>query len=492
MGKTVYTMNHLLLPKPARALSRACFHAPDVVMVNLMTFTRLSTQSLRRATLVLLAALLLTVPLSAQDVVTLKTGRKLTGKILSETETTVDIQAGGATMSLQRSEIATMQREGESVVSSTDQAVANATGRLAGGEPLLAWTELSSVSTDSKGLAPHSDLIREVGSAVFQSAKRDSEAGNPEVGIKKLEALLSTQGRLLLQLSETPAELIQGAMDAAKVEIINKGRRLTAAGNALVTKDNTSAEAEQNFRTAISLLPSNDLDSFVAQTQLARTLGFRAFALRDKPDSAAAVTALVDEALTLLNGVLSAQGVDPSVTSEATLSRAALRDAGFRHSSEPQVTGLTMEESQYDATLDSPSKFVDFLKSKGVSLSPEQGRTISNAMLPLGIFIVVFWLIPWGILRALESRGNIFASQRRRQVKFLGPIALILAMKDASPVAAGQADHACPHCKLPLDNPDMYPELNFSACPHCKKPVQPVHTMMKYMSDLSTSPAQRG
>lgn len=492
MGKLVHTTIRWALPNPALSRTHACFHAPAMVMVNLMTPTRNLPRFMRRATLAVLAALLLSVPLSAQDTVTLKTGRKLTGKILSENETTVDIQAGGVTMSLQRSEIATMQREGEAVVSSTDQAVANATSRLAGGEPLLAWTELSSVASDSKGLAPHTQLILDVGSAVFQNAKRDNEAKNPEVGLKKLEALLSPEGRKLLQLSGTPAESVQAAMDATKIEIINKGRRLTSEGNALVTTDKSGPEPERIFREAMTLLPPSDPDYFVAQTQLARNLGFRAFELRDKPDSAATVTALVDEALTLLDQVLQAKGVDPSVTSEASLSRAALRDAGFRHSSEPQVTGLILEEGTFDGSLESPSKIVDFLKSKGVELTPEQSRTISNALWPIGIFIVVFWLLPWVILRALESRGNIFASARRRQVKFLGPLALILAMKDASPVAAGEADHACPHCKLTLDNPDMYPELNFSACPHCKKPIQPVHTMMKYMSDLSTSLRNEG
>jgi len=487
MGNEIPKKCCRVLPKPAVCRSLACFRASHMVMVNLMIINRHALRSIRRAAFGLLAVLLLSAPIAAQDTVTLKTGRKFTGKILTESETTIEIQAGGTTLALQKSEIATVQREGEAPVSSTDQAVANATGRLAGGEPVLAWTELCSVAKDSKGLAPHAQLIRDVGSAVFQSARRDNEGGNPEEAIKKLESLLGTEGRLLLQLSETPAEQIQASLDATKIEVINKGRRLTAAGNALVAKDNTSAEAEQSFRAAIALLPTNDIDYFVSQTQLARTLGFRAFALRDKPDSAATVTALVDEALTLLDRVLAAQGVDPSITSEATLSRAALRDAGFRHSSEPPAPGLVLEEGQWNESLGSTSKFVDFLKSKGVSLSPEQERTISNAVLPVGIFIVVFWLIPWGILRALESRGNIYASARRRQVKFLGPIALILAMKDASPVAAGQADHACPHCKLPLDNPDMYPDLNFSTCPHCRKPVQPVHTMMKYMSDLSTS-----
>ncbi|MBI1292105.1 hypothetical protein GC173_12825 [bacterium] len=117
---------------------------------------------------------------------------------------------------------------------------------------------------------------------------------------------------------------------------------------------------------------------------------------------------------------------------------------------------------------------------------------IVTVVVGLLIFVVVYWLLPWLVLRTLARNVNPRASEALTRVRLLGPFALALyavwTMKDRKESAASPVErHACPHCSYQLDDPFTYEDLVFSRCPKCKGQIEPLYTVEGIITMLSNS-----
>ncbi|MGF1572481.1 MAG: ATPase, T2SS/T4P/T4SS family [Sumerlaeia bacterium] len=124
------------------------------------------------------------------------------------------------------------------------------------------------------------------------------------------------------------------------------------------------------------------------------------------------------------------------------------------------------------------------------------GDTSGNQLLMISLyvagFVLLYWLIPFFVLRFRRNRLDIRADQWMKWVKLLGIFALlgylgetVLNMKSREKKV--RAKHPCPHCGSALDDPTTYKNMRFEFCPNCGGEVKPVHTLLAYMKFLSDS-----
>ncbi len=433
-------------------------------------------------------ALLLLASAALGDTIKLKDGTIVTGTVVSEDAATYTVETRGTLLKLQKSQVESVDRAVQP--GATDQAIANATSAIAAGDPARAWRELLSASAEPKALEPHAALILQVGSAMYTTSDREVKAGTFQPAEERLSLILTDSGRVLMNLA---------GVEEAPIRVLHaraRGNRLLAEARTIIVGDSFSAEAIEKLREASLILAAEDPAQSEARLLFARTAIKRASRLTT-PAEKPTQTQMYDEAILALRSIRESASATAQVKAEATKALADLEQGGVRLTTErviatptPAVIATpapTPEPTPEPTPVPPPSQTELLLKNAGIEIPPEVKVQIGRWALPAGVFALVFWIIPYIVLRVLERSGNIFAANRRKQVKFLGPIAILLAFKDASPLSGNAPQHACPHCQMPLDNPDLYDDLNFSQCPHCKKAVQPVHNAKKYLDDLGQS-----
>lgn len=122
------------------------------------------------------------------------------------------------------------------------------------------------------------------------------------------------------------------------------------------------------------------------------------------------------------------------------------------------------------------------------------GGTSQNQLVTIGIgvlaFILLYWILPWFILRFRRNRLDIRADQWNKWIKFAGIFALLGYLGESvMNMRRGEkkvrAKYPCPHCGSALDDPTTYKNLRFEFCPNCGGEVKPVHNMIDYLKFLS-------
>lgn len=109
-----------------------------------------------------------------------------------------------------------------------------------------------------------------------------------------------------------------------------------------------------------------------------------------------------------------------------------------------------------------------------------------NFLAVLGALVavyVVFWFLPYQILKLLARRGDYDAGNRLLRAKRLGFLAL-LAYGYGRYARARDTRHRCPFCNKGIDKMEDYRDLNFVVCPHCREPITPIYNMNDYVDHL--------
>ncbi len=113
-----------------------------------------------------------------------------------------------------------------------------------------------------------------------------------------------------------------------------------------------------------------------------------------------------------------------------------------------------------------------------------------------GSFILIFWIIPYALVRSRSRKGDVLAAEARQSVKRWGIIAFIPYLFKS--LAAAKPKNRCPFCNKTLDRIDDYTDLNFYSCPHCRETITPIYDLKDYINhlirqvDLSSRHAKRG
>ncbi len=97
--------------------------------------------------------------------------------------------------------------------------------------------------------------------------------------------------------------------------------------------------------------------------------------------------------------------------------------------------------------------------------------------------LLIFWLLPYHILKFLAKRGDTDAGDRLYRAKNLGVLSLV-AYGYAKYTRAKETKHRCPFCNKSIDRMDDYNDMNFVVCPHCREPITPIYDMKDYISHL--------
>lgn len=97
--------------------------------------------------------------------------------------------------------------------------------------------------------------------------------------------------------------------------------------------------------------------------------------------------------------------------------------------------------------------------------------------------LLIFWLLPYHILKFLAKRGDTDAGDGLFRAKKLGLLSLV-AYGYKRYVRARETKHRCPFCNKSIDRMDDYNDLNFVVCPHCREPITPIYDMKDYILHL--------
>lgn len=111
---------------------------------------------------------------------------------------------------------------------------------------------------------------------------------------------------------------------------------------------------------------------------------------------------------------------------------------------------------------------------------------ILNIIIILVPVIIVFWIIPWIIIKKRAEKADALALRFKIWVRFFGLLALAgyLGVKFSKFVLSRKDVQRCPFCKKPLNNIDSYTDLNFRICPHCNENISPVYDIEDYIFHL--------
>lgn len=96
---------------------------------------------------------------------------------------------------------------------------------------------------------------------------------------------------------------------------------------------------------------------------------------------------------------------------------------------------------------------------------------------------IIFWVLPFQILKFLAKRGDAEAGNRLLNGKKLGFVSLVSYML-ARYKRHRDTRHRCPFCNRGIDNMEDYNDLNFVVCPHCREPITPIYNMKDYIDHL--------
>jgi type II secretory ATPase GspE/PulE/Tfp pilus assembly ATPase PilB-like protein len=108
----------------------------------------------------------------------------------------------------------------------------------------------------------------------------------------------------------------------------------------------------------------------------------------------------------------------------------------------------------------------------------------------IGVFILVFWVIPYRVAKAAAGRGSMSASMWAPRIKRWGLAAAVfwalspivrIGGKKKAPLPSEQM---CPQCQGDLSNLELYRDLNFLVCPHCGEGITPIYDLGDYIRHL--------
>lgn len=101
------------------------------------------------------------------------------------------------------------------------------------------------------------------------------------------------------------------------------------------------------------------------------------------------------------------------------------------------------------------------------------------------LFFLIWWGLPGAAISSEADRGSPKAAEYTSRVRWVGMPAYLYYQL----VLVRQAEHQdrqgeekyCPSCMKPIQNMELFENLQFDACPHCHEPIPPVFTIEEYI-----------
>jgi len=468
---------------------------------------RLIRIGLRCVMMVALMAVLVAAGVES-DVILLRNGNRIEGRIVNETPGEVVIQVGGIRQTIYRDRIAEIVRAAAVEASPAEQHANRARQHLDARNPEGAWQAvLEMTAADQSAPATHASVVRQAGRALHDQARAALARGDYERAESLARMFVGTAGVTAIQGAFTGNESDFGARTLSLL-----GEAQAARGQANYQQGNLQ-EAESNLREALENLGRDGAPAMRAMADLGLVLRNRGAALLNAGETAEAQRILM-ESIGLFSRVRDNSGSTAMIQNSraeidrirAVLAEVQRGEQGAALST-PAVTirpsDYAVEQNMGEATRredygvlgriagDDAGRWV--FEQLRRAIPPDwQPRVITDWTIYILAFIFGFWIIPGKILAILAGRADPAAVQWRAWVTWIGPLALIgyigsFIASIPKRRAAVKARHACPHCGFSLDDYFAYTNLNFSQCPNCGGEINPVHSLDEYIMFLANA-----
>jgi len=376
-----------------------------------------------------------------------------------------------------------------------DQVAARAGTQLESGKPLDAWKSLLELdAADPAAWQRHGTIA----GAVWVALEAQLQSA---ISSRDFRTLLTTTE--VLDAAPSRALSKKGTEDFAKRydEAVRYARGTGHWEEANAHQNARRADqAEAAFQEALRFLRAGDPNFARANLQLAQIFEGRARAMVMRGDSG--FKDVGEEALRLYKLARDNPGPDTAAANIAVTKIREIMSSGLPFTVEgiptPTPRPTPSPTPGYFARVNGEgnAEAIGGFYQRVSSDPSTPGRMLSIGMIVFGV-IVLYWALPIIALNRFEARGDLNASDWKRNVRWYGIFALIgylvstfrdsRAVRHGAPSKGGK--QLCPHCSKPIDNMFAYDDLVFSKCPACKQKIVPLHTLESYIQTLGASMA---
>ncbi|MBX3728106.1 MAG: Flp pilus assembly complex ATPase component TadA [Candidatus Sumerlaeia bacterium] len=456
----------------------------------------------------LAACVALTLPgLLAADRLFLTNGQVVEGRISFEDGAEVHIVVGGSEVVFGRERISRIERvdaaeQGPGEAEATASRLALRNRDVEG-----AWEALLRMdAADAQAWRRHESHVKSVATRLTETMDQAIEQGRADAALSVASLLARDESlALLLKVYPDTRTSIENRLR------LGRGNAHTIAGRA-ARQDGRPDDAERELRRAAELLRPED--PFYARMQF--EIGM---VLKDKGARQIQAGQRREAEATLTQAVQALDQVRQTARSDANMLQLSISEiqivrdtmltplrAELRITPTPTPIVIVRTATPTPTPAPTPTPepglterlFGSDLKEKlsgmlgGILPQGVDGGDVADWIAYALLFIVGFWVVPWGILKLLARRMDFVAQQWLDRVKFLGPIALIgyivaFIKLPERKERKKKVRHPCPHCGFPLDNPLHYEKLDFAHCPNCGGDIAPIYSIDDYIQMLSTN-----
>ncbi|MCB2155855.1 GspE/PulE family protein [bacterium] len=453
----------------------------------------------RSAAPLLLLAVLLPFVVSADRIV-LKNGNVLEGKIISMDGAEVVIETGGLRQTIFTDQISEVTREADEDIGPGEHYATEARQILEAGDPYGAWQKLvEMVKAEPAAWSRNAILVRRVEKGLFDATATALDRNRYQQALMFLDALGGdATGKLWESTTTAPVE--------TRREQLRKyyGLAYYRLGKENRTNNNR-VDAQRFLRQALQFLQPGDPAYADAQYQYGSTLKDEAAEVY-RAGQVERSREIVEEAMRAFGEARSNAVGDMALVQSASEELERLRDNVL-----PQLQRALMTPTPTPVPTATPvtptptptpePKFVESILgtqarekmrlalNKVLPQSMDSGKALDWIVIAV-LFIIGFWIVPGVILRFPAKKGGFYAEKWKKRVLFMGPFALIACLLDKMlhrPRARKGADKPCPGCGFDLADIYAYEDLDFTRCPNCRTEVEPIHSLVEYITRISNS-----
>lgn len=444
------------------------------------------------------------------DRITLQNDRVIEGRIVQENETEIVFEIGGIRQTFQKSNIRSIVRENTRENSPASEQIVSAETLLENGDILEAQKVFNAaLGIDENVLQSESNLARRLIAALSNFADSTLADGDGYAAIETAD---------LIESAET-SNIISTLFPNNQTEYRAKTQVLRGRGWAMIAED---LRSEGNFEESIKAYEQAE-NYFLQNTQTFAELKFEEARTRialsenlvrnNELENAksAALTALENFQAAIDNAQSNANLVEQSRSEINRIRSVVIPNINIALRPNPTPTPVpTPVPTPFPTPVPTPIPDVQADQTEEGMLSGiftqenedklnewvqevlGEGTTFVDALILIGIFILIYWIIPSIFFKYRVSKLDFHADQWASKVwwmgtfTFLGYLYSIIANR-SKVTKKEKTKHPCPHCGHSLDDPMQYDKLQFEYCPSCSGEIKPIYDIAEYINILASN-----
>lgn len=131
------------------------------------------------------------------------------------------------------------------------------------------------------------------------------------------------------------------------------------------------------------------------------------------------------------------------------------------------------------------SNLVFSISSGGTGWFRELGELLLYILVPAALVYLIFWYLPYRMVRWHTVNQARLKKDYVRLAKLWGIFGMLYYF--GSILLTKRPKVSCPNCKKPLESPILFEDWNFSHCPYCTKAIKAPYSIKDYVQTLAKS-----